>query len=260
MIRDSLPFSIADGVAVIDFRGDDGPERYELLLTGTCQQVFDTDGVRRAEVNICAAAAPRRRALHRAGSRLAGVLRERLLTASGPADVLCYARLATDEAAGRTGFTAVMNTVTPRKRLISHMLLTDESGRVCILETTFKPDFELPGGILDVGETPRQGLVREIEEELNHTMSVGRLLVVDWLAPYLGWEDAVELIFDGCEMPSASVGLLRPDLREIRAVHWLEPDAAAERMAPFARGRLRAALAARAEGRTLYLEAGQRIS
>ena len=175
MIRDSLPFSIADGVAVIDFRGDDGPERYELLLTGTCQQVFDTDGVRRAEVNICAADAPRRRALHRAGFRLEGVLRERLLTASGPADVLCYARLATDEAAGRTGFTAVMNTVTPRKRLISHMLLTDESGRVCILETTFKPDFELPGGILDVGETPRQGLVREIEEELGIRLAADSL-------------------------------------------------------------------------------------
>jgi hypothetical protein len=97
-------------------------------------------------------------------------------------------------------------------------------------------------------------------EELSHTVSVGRLLVVDWLAPYLGWEDAVELIFDGCEMPARSVPLLRPDLREIRAVHWLEPQEAAARMAPFARGRLLGALAAREEGRTLYLEAGVRIS
>ena len=202
---------------------------------------------------------PARRDLHRRGFRLEGRLRQARASGDRFVDELVYGRLA-GEPAGREAFTHVMNSVTPRKRLISHMLLTDESGRVCILETTFKPDFELPGGILDVGETPRQGLVREIEEELNHTMSVGRLLVVDWLAPYLGWEDAVELIFDGCEMPSASVGLLRPDLREIRAVHWLEPDAAAERMAPFARGRLRAALAARAEGRTLYLEAGQRIS
>jgi 8-oxo-dGTP pyrophosphatase MutT (NUDIX family) len=131
---------------------------------------------------------------------------------------------------------------------------------VCILETTFKPDFELPGGILEVGESPRVGLIREVEEELDHSVSVGRLLVVDWLAPYLGWEDAVELIFDGCELADFSIARLRPDGREIRAVHWLEPEAAIARMAPFAQGRLRGALAAREEGRTLYLEAGVRIS
>ena len=153
-----------------------------------------------------------------------------------------------------------MNTVTAHKRVISHLLLTDEAGRVCVLETTFKPDFELPGGILEVGESPRAGLVREVREELDHTVSVGRLLVVDWLSPYLGWDDAVELIFDGLEMPAGSVPLLRPDLKEIRAVHWLEPEAAAGAMALFARGRLLAALDARAGGRTLYLEAGVRIS
>ena len=259
MIREVLPYVLDDGVAVIDFRGDDHTERYHLLLVNTIRLAFGA-GARRVEVTICAADSPRRRALHRAGLRLEGVLRERLLTPDGPSDLLSYARLASDRVDGPEGFTGVMNTVTPRKRLISHMLLTDDAGRVCVLETTFKPDFELPGGILNVGETPRQGLVREVQEELSHAVSVGRLLVVDWLAPYLGWEDAVELIFDGREMPDASKPLLRPDLREIRAVHWLEPDAAVARMAPFAQGRLRGALAAREEGRTLYLEAGQRIS
>lgn len=260
MIRDTLPFTIDDSVARIDFEGQDSPQRYDLLLVTTCRDAFEAAGARRAEVRLPADDAPRRRALHRAGFRLEGVLREGLLRAEGAVDVLCYARLASDEVTGARGFTAVMNTVTPRKRVISHLLLTDGEGRVCVLETTFKPDFELPGGILDVGESPRQGLVREIREELSHSLSIGRLLVVDWLAPYLGWEDAVELIFDGREIAPQSVTLLRPDLREIRAIHWLAPEAAIERMAPFARGRLRAALAAREEGRTAYLEAGERIS
>lgn len=260
MIRDALPLTVVDGIAVLDFSGDDARERYDLLLVTSCALAFADGSVRRVEVAIAATDSVRRRALHRAGFRLEGTARERLLAGGVPVDELQYSRLRSDDTSGRLGFTSVMNSVAPRKRLISHLLLTDSSGRVCILETTFKPDFELPGGILEVGESPRVGLIREVEEELDHTVSVGRLLVVDWLAPYLGWEDAVELIFDGCELADFSIGRLRPDGREIRAVHWLAPEDAIATMAPFAQGRLRGALAAREEGRTLYLEAGERIS
>jgi 8-oxo-dGTP pyrophosphatase MutT (NUDIX family) len=260
VIRDHLPASVTDGVASVDFRGDDAPERYDLLLTTTRRLAFEDAAVRRIEVDVCIDDSPRRRALHRAGFRLEGVFRHAAIGPQGPIDVARYAALRADPASGREAFTAVMNTVTARKRVISHLLLTDDADRVCVLETTFKPDFELPGGILEVGESPRVGLVREVLEELNHSVSVGRLLVVDWLAPYLGWDDAVELIFDGRQMPARSVSLLRPDLREIRAIHWLHPEAAVARMAPFAQGRLLAALEAREAGRTLYLEAGVRIS
>ncbi len=154
-----------------------------------------------------------------------------------------------------------MNSVTARKRVISHLLLTDAEHRVCVLETTFKPDFELPGGILEPGESPRAGLVREIREELSHTMSVGRLLVVDWLAPYLGWEDAVELIFDGCEMPARvrAACCVPICVRSGRFTGWSRTRPSTP-WPPIAKGRLRAALAARDEGRTLYLEGGERIS
>jgi len=260
VIRDALPFTVVDGVAVLDFSGDDARERYDLLLVTSCALALDDTVVRRVEVAVAATDSARRRALHRAGFRLEGTARGRRLVSGVPTDEMQYARLRDDDISGRSGFTAVMNTVTARKRLISHLLLTDSAGRVCILETTFKPDFELPGGILEVGESPRVGLIREVAEELDHIVSVGRLLVVDWLAPYLGWEDAVELIFDGCELADFSIARLRPDGREIRAVHWLEPEDAIARMAPFAQGRLRGALAAREEGRTIYLEAGDRIS
>ena len=179
------------------------------------------------------------------------------MTASGTADVLCYARLAGDSVAGRDGFTAVMNTVTPRKRVISHMLLTDEGGRVCILETTFKPDFELPGGIVEPNESPAAGLVREMDEEMGVVLPAGRILVADWLPPYLGWEDALELIFDSGVLDAETAAALVADGREIRALHWLEPDAAASTMTEIAGRHLLAALAARASGETVYLEAGR---
>jgi 8-oxo-dGTP diphosphatase len=253
-----LPLAVAGGVALVDFATTEPPEHYDELLAAACEAAFADPGVRRIEVLVAAPDWPRRQALHRAGFRLDGVLRARLAGGPNPIDECHYSLLRGDSVQGREAFTAVMNTVTARKRVIAHLLLTDSSGRVCALETTFKPDFELPGGIVEPGESPREGLVREGVEELDYQLEVGRLLVVDSLAPYLGWEDAVELVFDGGRLDDVSA--LRPDGREIRAVHWLSADEAVAVMAPYAQGRLRAALAARERGETVYLEAGQLIS
>ena len=53
-----------------------------------------------------------------------------------------------------------MNSALPRKRLIAHVLIRDDQGRVLLCETQFKPDWELPGGIVEPGESPRLGAVR----------------------------------------------------------------------------------------------------
>lgn len=260
MIPDSLPFTVRDGIAAVEWPDGLDPQRYDLLLSTTCRYAFADPVVRRVEMNVSGADRPRRQALHRAGFRLEAVRRARVTAADGThPDELGYARLREDAVAGPEGFSGVMNSVTPRKRAIGHILLTDERDRICLLETSFKADWEFPGGILNVGESPRAGLLREVREELNYEVSVGRLLVVDWLAPYLGWEDAVEFIFDGGTLRQRSKALLSPDLREIRAVHWLCVEHALDRLAPYARGRLTAALDARS-GRTAYLEGGNPIS
>ncbi len=251
----SVDLSIRDGVALLDATAVADDPDLDVLLQQARSDAFAQADVRRVETLVSAEDWPLRRALHRLGFRLDGVLRDRL---PGGGDQCHYALLRADSIDDRHAFTAVMNTVTARKRVIAHLLLTDEHQRVCVLETTFKPDFELPGGIVEPGESPREAVLRESEEEVGIAVAVGPLLVVDWLAPYLGWEDAVELVFDGGTF--LEVGSLQPDGREIRAAHWLPPDEAAATMAPFAQGRLRAALAAREQGRTLYLEAGQQIS
>ncbi|HRA75526.1 MAG TPA: NUDIX domain-containing protein [Propionicimonas sp.] len=254
MTSPSLPYLVSGGVALVDASA--GCTVAEL--EATCRDAFADPGVHRIEVLVPAGLS--RRPLHRAGFRLDGVLRGRLVTSDGLVDQFCYARLRADDTSSPAAFSAVMNTVTPRKRLIAHVLLTDPDGLACVLETSFKPDFELPGGILEPFESPLAGARRELQEELGADLAIGRLLVVDWLAPHLGWEDAVELVFDGGVLDSRGASGLVPDGREILAVHWLEPRAAAATMAPFAGGRLLGALAARAEGTTHYLEAGTRVS
>lgn len=223
--------------------------------------VSEEAGPRRLSVEVPADARSLRRALHRHGFLLEGVARAALEGADGTfVDVARYARLLGDHAEPRHRFTAVMNTVIAKKRLIAHVLVTDEAGRVLLCETSFKPDWELPGGIVEPLESPRAGAQRELVEEIGTELDVGVPLVVDWLPPYLGWEDALEVIFDCRPLTRAEAARLDPDGVEILALHWVGVAEAAARMTEVGGRHVRAAFEARGTGRCLYLEAGRPVA
>ena len=84
-----------------------------------------------------------------------------------PVDRIVYARLANDPPAHEPeGFRALLNSFLPRKRAISQMLVRDHDGRVLLCRLTYKQDWDLPGGVVEVGESPQLAVTREVEEEL----------------------------------------------------------------------------------------------
>ncbi|MBB1483433.1 NUDIX hydrolase [Tessaracoccus sp. MC1865] len=163
--------------------------------------------------------------LHRAGFRLEGRLRSVLEPQPGVfRDILVYSRLAVDPVYGEVGFSGVLDSILPTKRLIAHALFRDAEGRVLLLETSYKDDWELPGGVVEPGESPRVGGERECLEELGIEVRFGQPLLVDWMPPYLGWSDALELIFDGGVLDDDTISRLGTDDPEIVAIHWVAPE------------------------------------
>jgi ADP-ribose pyrophosphatase YjhB (NUDIX family) len=156
---------------------------------------------------------------------IAGLRREGIVRLPGDtADEVLMARLADDPPAdSRDGFTAILNAGLPTKRVISQGLVRDEQGRVLLCELTYKQEWDLPGGVVEVGEAPSIGLVRELEEELGITVEVRDLLTVNWLPAWRGWDDACIFLFDlGVVDSSITEGMaLQPT--EIKAVHWCDP-------------------------------------
>lgn len=170
-------------------------------------------------------------------------------------DVVLFARLAADRTDDPIGFSAVMNSALPKKRLIAHVLMRDTDGRVLLCDTQFKADWELPGGIVEPGEAPRIGAIREVREELGVDLSVARLLVADWMPPYLGWDDAMELIFDGGPVTQAAIDRFSLQPSEIRSVRLCTLAEARQRVTELSYRRLRIA-AELAPDETAYLEDG----
>ncbi|HET9127060.1 MAG TPA: NUDIX hydrolase [Propionibacteriaceae bacterium] len=199
-------------------RAAEGPGLAEALA-GAADAALGAQGLRRLEASVPDWDHVAVRALHRAGFRREGRLRDAWRNPDAThSDRLIYARLAGDRAHGAHGFTAVMDSVLPTKRVIGHVVFTDPHGRVLLLETRYKDDWELPGGIVEPGEPPVLGAQREVREELGLEVRLGQPRLVDWMPPLLGWSDAIEFIWYGGTL-AAGRRFDLPDL-EISGYHW----------------------------------------
>ncbi|MFG2284840.1 NUDIX domain-containing protein [Streptomyces sp. NPDC048595] len=142
-----------------------------------------------------------------------------------------------------------------RPRMASGALFFDDQGRVMMLEPTYKDYWEIPGGYVETGESPRQACIREVREELGIEPVIGPLLAVDW-APSSAEGDKVLYIFDGGILPKSLQGQIRLQVSEIKGYAFHPVSAVAEvTIARLAR-RVQAAAQARVEGHMVYLEHG----
>jgi 8-oxo-dGTP pyrophosphatase MutT (NUDIX family) len=229
--------TVAEGVARVAWRSGESVDVVRRAIADALTQHH------RVEALI---ALDDQRAQRTAGQ--AGLLREgvmRGVTVDGaPVDRVLFARVGTDAPAGDPrGFQALLNSVLPRKRGIGQMLIRDTDGRVLLCQLTYKPDWDLPGGVIEVNESPAEAVMREVEEELSLQVPTGRLLLTDWLPPWGGWDDAICLVFDGGEHSATLVDQVIPQAREIASVAFVHPDDLDEVCADFTARRIRSALA-----------------
>lgn len=196
-------------------------------------------GLRRVEARVAPDDDSSRRVATRAGLRQEGT--ERL---EATASSIVYARLVTDPPlSDPTSFRALLNSFLPRKRAIGQVLVRDTSGRVLLCQLTYKRDWDLPGGVVEVGESPHLAAGRELTEELGLHIEPGALLLTDWLPPWGGWDDAVCLVFDGGRHdPDLLDGVVKQQ-REIRDARFCTLDEVDELAADFTARRIRAAVA-----------------
>jgi 8-oxo-dGTP pyrophosphatase MutT (NUDIX family) len=134
----------------------------------------------------------------------------------------------------------------PRKRMGAGVLVCDAEARVLLVEPTYKPDWEIPGGTIEVDESPRAGCVREVREELGLDLAVGRLLVFEWQPSAQDRTESLLFVYDGGVLPPDAEITMPAD--ELASYRFVEPDDMDALVSPRLARRLRAAIAALADG------------
>lgn len=145
----------------------------------------------------------------------------------------------------------------PRKRVGAGLVVVDAENRVLLVEPTYKPGWEVPGGMVELGEAPRAAARREAMEELGIDVEVGRLLVIDWRPPGRRPDDGLMLLYECGPLDVADIVLQQEELRSWR---WCGPREISERTSPSLARRLAAAINAAATGGVLELEDGVVVS
>ena len=112
----------------------------------------------------------------------------------------------------------------PRKRVGAGVVYRDASNRVLMVEPTYKPDWEVPGGIVEEGESPRAAAVREVREELGSDLPVGRLLAVDWVCAAPPRTEGLFFLFDGGVLDDRTADSITLPAPELRSWRWCAPD------------------------------------
>ena len=147
----------------------------------------------------------------------------------------------------------------PTKRIAAGVLITDELDRVLLLQPSYQSAWEIPGGTVEAGESPRSAARREVAEELGLDIGLGRLLVVDWVPEAPPKTEGLMFIYDGGVLDEGRTPI-RLQGSELNAYGFVDLEGAMGLASERAERRFKAALAARLMGRVLELEDGWRQS
>lgn len=180
----------------------------------------------------------------RSGFRREGLLRGGAVLQGERRDVAVYGLRRDDPRADTlSGWTALMDSVLPKKRVIAHVVVRDPAGRVLLCKVSYKKDLELPGGVVEPDEDPLTGARREMEEELGTALPVHGVLAIDWLPRWEGWGDAIEILYDGGVHDASLISALQPDGFEILGLDWYAAEDLAGLVSPLNARRLPVLLA-----------------
>lgn len=141
-----------------------------------------------------------------------------------------------------------------RKRSAATMLITDPDDRVLIVNPTYKPRWELPGGAVEADESPARAAARETHEELGLALHPGRLLALDYVPAAGARTEGLITVFDGGVLADIGAVVLPAD--ELSAAEFVAPDDLEDYLPALQARRARAALHARQESTVAELEDG----
>jgi 8-oxo-dGTP diphosphatase len=142
----------------------------------------------------------------------------------------------------------------PKKRMGAGALFLDEEGQILLVNPTYKPQWEIPGGIVEQNESPRQACRREVYEEIGLTKPIERLLSISYTSANDKRTEALMFIFWGGVLTSAEIATIRLPATELSEYRFVTLSEALLLLTPTLGERVRRSLEILPTEQTLYLE------
>lgn len=135
-------------------------------------------------------------------------------------------------------------------------LITDQANRLLVLKPSYKPTWDIPGGVVERDESPRLAAQREVLEEIGLLLEPGSLLAVDWIPQSGHFTELVAFLFDGGVLAQADIDRIVLQPTEVTSSRFVTLDEAAQFLDPEQFARVTAGFKDRRSPKAVYLENG----
>ncbi|MEN8173856.1 MAG: NUDIX hydrolase [Chloroflexota bacterium] len=142
----------------------------------------------------------------------------------------------------------------PKKRMGAGCLIFDSRGRVLLVKPTYKPVWEIPGGVVELNESPKACCQREVIEEIGLAVPIGHLLVMDYNSQSGQKTESLMFIFDGGVLGEGEIAKIRLKPDELNEYGFFSRESLPTEMTQSLKNRVLAAWRGKTDGGAVYLE------
>lgn len=140
-----------------------------------------------------------------------------------------------------------------RKRVAAGALLLNTEQRILLVNPTYKPQWEIPGGMVEEAESPLAACRREVLEEIGVAIQPGPLLSVGYLQDR-GRGDAVRFVFWGGVLDESAIRQIRLPADELSEYRFVTLAEASQLLRPTLHAQVAQALQNLHDGQQVYWE------
>lgn len=145
----------------------------------------------------------------------------------------------------------------PKKRMAAGALFFNEHGDLLIVKPTYRDGWLIPGGAIEEYESPRNGCIREVQEEIGFTGAIGRLLSIDYVSDNGERTESLQFTFYGGRLNTMQIEALHIPANELSAYQFATRDVAQHLLNQRLARRVQQSIAALEGNAMLYLEDGE---
>jgi len=115
----------------------------------------------------------------------------------------------------------------PKKMIGVKVVVKSSDGKVLVVKPTYKPTWQLPGGVVEAGENPKAAAKRELQEETSIVCSEIELKLVDLV--FRADQDVLLLLYELLPTQDSEQNII-VQAAELEMYEWIAPQDAPARL------------------------------
>ncbi len=125
---------------------------------------------------------------------------------------------------------------------------------ILIVEPTYRQDWLLPGGVIEVDESPVEACEREILEELGITLHISDMLCIEYQSQHSNKTESLQFIANGGIIDDQPISAITIREQELQSYEFASERVAQEKLNRLLWERMQFAFQGLREHRTIYIE------